>query len=96
MLVHLSLMIIHHHVQNINGFENELLEPGGYSSYNLKAKFNQPGIYNLNRYRFIVQTHSNDINSIKKTNPSKIFFFPTQHLIVVGTNQSSSSASSTS
>ena len=67
-------------------FENELLEPGGYSSYNLKAKFNQPGIYNLNRYRFIVQTHSNDLNSIKKTNPSKIFFFPTQHLCIVGSS----------
>eukprot|EP01083_Nonionella_stella_P249977 863793_1 len=59
-------------------FENQILEPGGCSSYDLISQFNKPGIYNLNRYRFIVQTHSNNISSIKKTNPSKIFFFPTQ------------------
>jgi len=69
-------------------FEDQILDPGGYSSYDLKAQFSQPGIYNLNRYRFSVQQHSTDIMSIKKSTPSKIFFFPTQHLIVVGSRRS--------
>ena len=69
-------------------FEDQILDPGGYSSYDLQAQFNQPGIYNLNRYRFSVQQHSTDIMSIKKSTPSKIFFFPTQHLIVVGSRRS--------
>ena len=38
-------------------FEEQLLRPAGYASYDPKAQFEQPGIYNLNRYRFIVQTH---------------------------------------
>ena len=45
---------------------------------NLLACFSSPGIYNLNRFRFVVE------NNYQKTNTNTVVFvFPTQYLVTI-------------